>query len=186
MNWHALSRDWYGAVVTPPLRFSLEFPSHRIVFSAERLAPPVCDRTIANGTFKEGLWESEVAELFIREEDGPRYLEINLAPTGAWWWCVFESYRARATVQPSVPRGLRTTSELSSSRWSASIELPYEEIPIALSNPAQARLNVTGVIRAPETKYLTWVALRSEKPDFHLADQFIPWNQPHGDTDPHL
>lgn len=184
MRWHTLAHDWYGTVVTPPLRFSLEFHSDRIVFSAERSAPPVCNLGITNGTFKEGLWESEVAELFVKEESSSRYLEVNLAPTGAWWWCVFDTYRVRAKVQPPPPRGLHTSSTVSTSGWSASIELPYAEFPINLSHPAQARLNVTGVIRAPETKYLTWVALRSEKPDFHLTDQFVSWAQPSDNTTP--
>ena len=47
------------------------------------------------GERKEGLWNSNCFEIFVKEATSTAYTEWNFAPTGEWFSLVFSDYRKR-------------------------------------------------------------------------------------------
>ena len=89
----SVSTDWFGATVTVPISWFLGLTNEAVYIGAAREEEPeILPRAAAN-TFFEGLWEADVAELFVASESGAYYLEFNLAPNAAWWVAAFDSYR---------------------------------------------------------------------------------------------
>jgi predicted amidohydrolase len=63
------------------------------------------------GLFMPGLWEHDVAELFIAHPGG-RYFEFNLSPNAAWWSCEFKAPRVREEETDIVFPEVATFAEL--------------------------------------------------------------------------
>jgi len=49
--------------------------------------------------FAPGLWRSTCLECFLHRENSPAYTEWNFSPSGNWWTCFFDGYRAAAPHQ---------------------------------------------------------------------------------------
>ena len=166
-----LSIDWYGAKVSPPVRYSVAFDPSSVWLFGERSAAPQCDQTLATGSFVEGLWNQEVIELFLAEnnDSSTRYQEFNLSPMGAWWTACFADYRTRLSNEEST-RGATCWSSTRDTpgSWSACLRVPLATLGIDINYAAPLRLNVTAVVpAAPEPRYLSAHAFEG-KPDFHL------------------
>ncbi len=173
----SIEKEWHGSLVTPPLHFSLALDPEALWFCASRASMPQCELSLACGSFVEGLWEKELAEVFLCSAEGPRYLEVNLSPTGAWWSCSFHSYRKRDSSAPlegvtAWASPLSATSE----SWEAGLRIPLASIASAINfspNDLPSRANVSGVVLSGKGPlYLTYGNLRAKEPDFHLADKF--------------
>lgn len=108
--------------------------------------------------FTEGLWESDVVELFLRW--GPSgYLELEFGPGGHWIALQFSEVRRRsAELRDLSPR---LTSQISRGLWTGQAELTG----LPVGSPPWHGL-VTAVLGA-ERLYLSWPALPGSKPDFH-------------------
>lgn len=173
----AISHEWHGSPVSPPLLFSLGLDSEALWFTASRAAAPLCDLSLSCGSFVEGLWEKELAEVFLCSAEGTRYLEINLSPTGAWWSCSFHSYRARdsSAALEGVTAWAETVTVQAKS-WEATLRIPTASIASAVTftpKSAEVRANVSGVmIMGASPLYLSYSNLEATQPDFHLTDKF--------------
>ena len=179
-TWHTLQNDWHGVAVTPALRCALRIVGSNLVFRSSRGASPSCSRNQTLGQFIEGLWEEDVSEFFLCEQGTTRYLEVNLAPTGAWWWCLFDEYRKRTNPQPPPPATVSATSIISANVWESSLSIPLSVLPFPIPPDRAPRINITGVITKPERHFLSYTKLQNDKPDFHLTKQFRPYNLMHG------
>ena len=88
-----LVRDWEGAQVEPPISFSMQLEEEELVMRAQREAPANVQPGSQGGVFTPLLWKYDVAEFFLRGKGVKPYMEINLAPNGAWWAAVFDDPR---------------------------------------------------------------------------------------------
>ena len=175
-KFHAIRRDWFGTTLGAT-------PSFRVVVGAETLSlfataskPPTSTPGSAPGTFYEGLWENDVAELFLVNPDTGCYLELHTAPNGTWWSCLFDEPRVRAEVcnEPlpgAVPAGVEGVNS-----WQASVTVPLASLPAALAFvPARTRANVCFCLGSePQQVYASYAFLGTGKPNFHQPDLWLP------------
>lgn len=112
----------------------------------------------------EGLWEFEVAELFL-VGPGHRYLELELGPHGHHLLLHLEGIRRRVAVVENVD--YRAT--ILGDRWRGSARLPRAILP----DPIVA-YNTFAIHGSPRV-YLAHHPVGGERPDFHRVDAFVPW-----------
>lgn len=172
LAWTPLRKEWFGAEVPSPPQYQIALTSDALIFAGGRNVAPHCTPRAA-GSFVEGLWEEEVGELFLCAPEGSRYLEVNLAPSGAWWWCLFDSYRIRAKSQPTAPPRAEALATQSAESWRSELILPLSDLPFELRPRGSFRANVSFVLPGVPVQYVTATPLLSEKPDFHLSTQFL-------------
>jgi len=151
-----LEKQWSGEKATFPYRYlygNIEGQFVFTVFWGE------CFRNTSStiGLCTPGLWKQDVAELFFHDQNSERYFELNLAPSGAWWGCLFSSYRIVLT-DPSIVLPIRIVQTKNSS------SIFFKEnflIKLGINDPLVA---CTGMSAGE------YLSLRSEKtaPDFHL------------------
>lgn len=167
-----LRLDWFGRPARHRAGFRLwrdgDFLGYR--FEAEKAAQ--CDTNLRPGDFVEGLWEQDVAELFLMGPDG-RYQELNLSPGGAWWCATFSGYRQREEVLqcPSA----RTRAGVEAGRWWAELRLSIGDIPVMKEGGWQAaRLHVASILDPNDPEYLCSGHHSGGEPDFHREQNFQP------------
>lgn len=168
-----LAKDWYGAAVDPSAAFSLAMDACRLWFVAHHGHPASLHPAAQPSRFQAGLWEHDVAELFIADPLSGRYFEFNLAPNGAWWSCEFTAARVRAEPTDIVMPEVETFSELApDGGWFAALAIPLDLLKARLDFGAHSRINVTMILASPNQKFLTAGALSGDAPDFHQPQQF--------------
>lgn len=122
--------------------------------------------------FVQGLWEYDVGEVFISHPATGRYQEFNLAPSGAWWTCLFSSYRTAEEKQPAVvPATIwqHSTAE----GWQAAIEIPISGIHLPFRDLAELRFNICTIQGSSPRHYLSAATINTREPDFHHHDSFL-------------
>lgn len=75
------------------LRFQVLDPESRVDFPEKDPDAPV---------WREALWKYSCFECFIQKDGAEGYLEVNFSPSGAFWYCWFDSYRKAAQKQARV------------------------------------------------------------------------------------
>lgn len=123
-----------------------------------------------SGEFVEGLWEFDVAEVFVQDAHGA-YQEFNLAPNGAWWSMTHSEYRVRS--KDSCPaKCLSVTTGIFDGYWEvvAAFERGSLQVPLELGG----FVHVTGIHYAAEPIYLSSHPPRNIAPDFHHPSCFLP------------
>lgn len=160
-----IDKDWSGVPLASPLSYSLSLFENTLNLSgaiSTQLKPQA-----AQG-FRDKLWESDVVEVFLGHTSQEQYLELNLAPSGAWWAQSFESYRKPSSEKVGFERlQPRIESRLEQNSWefSFSIDLP------SLPKPEELSCNVTAIFGTEERQYLSAVTPPKDitQPDFHLS-----------------
>ena len=171
---HPLERDWYGEAVPGSPRWSLALEGTDLVLRGEVDAAPLRVPGDREGRFLEGLWEGDVVEAFLLNPATGYYLELNLAPGGAWWACGHEAPRVRTESGGSLLEGVRTSSLVGPEGWSAALRIPLAALPRGLAfDPAITRGNVTFCLGRPR-RYLSVADLGGGTPDFHRPERWIP------------
>lgn len=168
-----ITTDWFGKPLLPPLTFSLASDPGHLWFVATRQAPASFLPGATPGSFTPGLWESDVAELFIASHDGAAYLEFNLAPNGAWWASKFSSPRQTSEDQPDFQNHIRTYHDATDpDSWVAAISIPLgflrDHISFGVGSPANAAF----ILNTPEQTFHSAAKLPGEQPDFHQPSKF--------------
>jgi hypothetical protein len=129
------------------------------------------------GDFQVGLWDYDVAELFIADPVSGRYFEFNLAPNGAWWCCEFTAPRVRAEEIDIAMPEVATFADLApDGAWVAAMAIPLDLLRARLDFGPRSRVNVTMILGFPDRQFLSVAALGGTEPDFH---------QPRGFAEPH-
>ena len=116
------------------------------------------------GNFIEGLWESDVAEIFVREPNSTRYQEWNLSPAGDWWTCGLLDERERDSSFVA-PNHVRTSAKtLNNQGWEAVLFFARPRFDLELS-----RINVTMILEDSSgiRRFLSCCPEAEKKPDFH-------------------
>lgn len=170
-----LARDWRGAEVEPPAAFSLVEDPRRLWFVAHRAAPAGLHPQSRPGRFLAELWRHDVAELFLGHADGGRYLELNLAPNGAWWSCGFQAPREREDERDiPVPETLTHAELAADGSWVAAMSLPLDLLRARLDYGPSSRGNVAFILDSPGQRFLSAAPPCPGEPDFHHPDHFLP------------
>ncbi len=102
-----LDKDVFGDSVPQPIKIALSVDGGQLCFAPEFPPSATTVPGAAPGEFFEGLWNGDVAELFLSLPNG-NYLEYNFAPNGAWWACEFSEPRVRTTRK--IPREIPAAS----------------------------------------------------------------------------
>lgn len=118
---------------------------------------------------RDGLWQSTCFEAFIAPADRPDYLELNLAPSGAWNLYRFSACRQgmrEVAEAPIEARELRRTA--TAFALAACLDLPPDLAAVPLE------IGVTAVIedRGGGKSYFA-LAHTGTRPDFHRRDSFV-------------
>lgn len=163
----SLPTDWFGEPIPQPIHFELRLSPDTLIFSASRKATPTLHPQSNNKpSFMAGLWDYDVAELFLSFPNG-NYFEFNLAPNGSFWASRFEAPRVPAPTQPNF-EPLHTTHQIVESQsWEASLHIPLALLP----SLEQANFNVTGVLIDGTQRFFSHLKLPG-KPDFHQPQHF--------------
>jgi hypothetical protein len=107
------------------------------------------------------LWEHEVVELFIFGTDG-KYTEIEMAPSGHH--LVLQLDGIRNPVATLLPLAFEAT--ILGDRWTGTARIDKDLLP-----PGPHHLNATAIHgEGANRKYLSWVTLPGDAPDFHRPD----------------
>lgn len=172
-----LLKDWHGAAVDPPAGFSLAMDERRLWFVAHHRKPAGLHPQARPGDFQAGLWQYDVAELFIADPVSGRYFEFNLAPNGAWWSCEFTAPRVRAEeVDIAMPEVATFADMAPDGSWVAAMALPLDLLRARLDFGPRSRVNVAMILGHPDRIHLSAADLGGGVPDFHLPGKFSPVN----------
>ncbi len=168
-----LARDWHGAPVEPPAAFSLAIDPRRLWFVATHRRPADLHPLSRPGRFQPELWKHDVAELFLAAPDGDRYLELNLAPNGAWWSCEFRAPRQRQDEAEIAMPDVATFSELApDGSWVAALAVPLDLLRARIDFGSGTKLNVAFILENPAPRFLSAADLGGGEPDFHRPARF--------------
>ncbi len=168
-----LLKDWHGAPVDPPAAFSLAMDSHRLWFIAHHRQPASLHPLARPGDFQAGLWQHDVAELFIADPVSGRYFEFNLAPNGAWWSCEFTAPRVREEETDIAMPEVATFSDMApDGAWVAAMAIPLDLLKARLDFGPESRINVTMILESPAQRFLSAADLGDGDPDFHRPHHF--------------
>lgn len=160
--------DWYGQKSDWQPRMGLWVTDGILEYRFTAKKTPLCE-LLPKGTFVEGLWEKDVAELFVAEPSGC-YQEINLSPTGAWWSATFSGYRERENeVRPSV----EIETRIGDGEWTVGLRMSISELSVGAE--ADVLLySPTAILYGPEPFYFAPHHEGEGEPDFHRAELFKP------------
>jgi hypothetical protein len=172
MTFHG-TVDWFGQTSPWAPEMALELEDGRLRFQFRASKKANCNESLQRGEFVEGLWEQDVAELFLAGP-GERYQEINVSPTGAWWCARFNGYRqrvetARFPVEIQVERNDTSWQVLFSARV-ADLDA-WQGL-----EQSERRASPTAILHGPDPAYFAWNwnPTKSGDPDFHRKDLLKP------------
>ncbi len=169
------------SIAASPIRFAVGLDQESLFFAAEFLQPIVQFENVQRGQFYEGLWERDVAEIFITSEGQKIYQEFNLAPSGAWWSMRFDAPRQRMKVNLQFDQ-VSSRVNITSNSCLASAKFPLSIIAPEISNASKVvespeilsklRLNVCACLGATSRTFLSFAHLPGSQPDFHQPGSF--------------
>ncbi|CAA6825609.1 MAG: Unknown protein [uncultured Thiotrichaceae bacterium] len=166
--------DWFGASC-PENHFVLSDSGTDFCFETEvKIAPP-STFPAKPGEYFEGLWEYDVAELFIAADNSDYYIEINLAPNSAWWMMAFSAPRQRFTNFRIDHHDIKTEYLLGIKHWKSSLCIPHGLLQNILQTDTM-RFNVSYILGTPK-QYLSYCNLLNAEPNFHIPTQFKNLNR---------
>ena len=117
------------------------------------------------------LWNHEVVELFISGLGAPEpYLELEIGPHGHH--LAIQLRGERNVLASCLPVDLEV--RVGGDRWQATARIDRRYLP-----PPPHRLNVTAIHGVgSDRRYLSWVPLPGERPDFHQLAALRPVTLP--------
>lgn len=173
MQW--LGQDWDGETVGPPVGFCMQLEADELTLRARREAPACLMPGSRSGEFTPLLWKYDVAEFFLRGESVKPYMEINLAPNGAWWAALFDEPRANHPGFDAAAIAVRSRGLCNDLCWEGELRLPLVTLRELGWDPEELRASACAVLRQKDGsyRYASTCMQVGEKPDFHR-----PWCWP--------
>ena len=126
--------------------------------------------------FTEGLWESDVVELFLADGNTNRYQEFNVAPNGAWWTAAFNDYRELSSkpIPEAALSEVEILSDESPAGFRVGMSYPRSGLRITIGDSSQPIANLAAIFgNAPRT-FISVHLPNAGKPDFHHSGCFKP------------
>ena len=122
--------------------------------------------------YQPELWKYDVAEFFLGAANGSCYLEMNLAPNGAWWSSIFTKPRQEAPEQPAPVPEVVTKAQQNKDSWQVMARLPLSWLKEHFDFGENSTLNATFILDSPHQIFLTAADLGDGDPNFHRPDRF--------------
>ena len=172
-----LETDLHGALLRAPAAFSVVADGSHLWFIVSHRQPARLHPQARPGVFQAGLWQHDVAELFLADPASGRYFEFNLAANGAWWTCEFTAPRVRAEVAEIAMPEVATFSDMApDGAWLVAMAIPLDLLRARLDFGPETRMNVTMILESPEQKFVSACDLGGGEPDFHQPERFSKVN----------
>ena len=171
--WHPIAKDWFGAAVPAPPLFQLNIDPEYLWFAARVSGRPWHNTAHGQGHFVSGLWQFDVAEVFICDDTSPAYQEFNLSPGGAWWTGLFSGYRQPLAAEHQPHPKVRCFSEIREQDWQAILAIPRESVSVHCAFSEHSRINVSFITDGTARRYFSWAPIIAPEPDFHRSEQFL-------------
>lgn len=173
-RWTKFDQNFVGsAAISCAYKLDLMQDYFEVGFIAEK--KPFIDQNAKPG-FREGLWRFDCGELWLSNPEMGRYVEINLAPNGDWWSCVFTSPRLR-DLQTDPPQCI-TEGYPGKDGWFAKLKISRDEIERCLGSTENLVGNVTLVLDGCDHPDEKLENLHSIVPlgahDFHRPQDWVP------------
>jgi hypothetical protein len=176
---HLIDRDWRGDPAPSALATSARLiwtPDELLIGFSCLYEELDIDREFDVETERYALWERDVCEAFIRSPGEPGlefYKEFEIAPTGQW--CDLLVDRRREEYDWEWRSGMRTAGRIdpSSLTWTAVMAIPFAAFGEAPSAGWWGNLFRVSRIGG-ERRYLAFSPTRSERPNFHVPERFVP------------
>ncbi len=160
--------DWHGKPLPTPLSWSVALDPEALWLVCS--LPGGGRSSSTGGEFVEGLWEEDVAELFIKSPNGV-YQELNLAPSGAWWSMTLDEYRVRRGT-PRRPEVRFMSTSFADDSWSVIAAFYRSSLEVAVS--PEALLHVSAMWYREEPWFLSSCPPAGIAPDYHHPGCFEP------------
>ncbi len=159
--------DWNGEPLAFRVEFALAVEPGFLHFLATTDLPTAFLES-REGEFIEGLWEQDVAELFIRDADSTNYQEWNVSPSGAWWSQTLSAERVR-TPDFSPDRATSVKRIVQPKGWGIILQIPHHE-----AIWQNVRMNVTLILTDENgsRRYLSCCPDPDKSPDFHTIKSY--------------
>jgi hypothetical protein len=148
------------------MEFAVCITPESLVFGGITASVARYDPAWSRGAFAEGLWRNDVWELFIKEENSQRYVELNLAPSGAWWACLFTSYRIPDSHTSMLIPNVTIEQRMLPHTWQAMMVFPRNGLPIHTDLDGQPTMNACTIQGQPR-RFYSHAPPSTEQPDFH-------------------
>lgn len=176
-----IHRNWQGNAAPPELRTTA-----RVLWNeTEILLGFECgyteldvDETFDVNQERHALWDRDVCEAFIRSPLEPHekyYREFEVAPTGQW--CDLLVDRSVMWHDWEWKSGMRTVSEISEAEniWRVVMAIPFSAFGCSPKSGDVWFGNLFRISRwNGERQFLTYSPTFTEKPNFHVAEHFVP------------
>jgi hypothetical protein len=153
--------DWSGNPLPLPIGWCLALDPDTVWFLCS--LPGGGRSSSSSGEFVEGLWEEDVAELFIKSPDGV-YQELNIAPSGAWWSMTLDAYRIRRP-SPRRPEVRYTSVSVLPGAWDVVVGFARTTMEVPVTS--DSLLHVSGMWYREQPIYLSSSAPHELAPDYH-------------------
>lgn len=168
-----LEKDLHGVALQTPAGFSVVADGQHLWFIANHRQPARIHPQARPGAFQAGLWQHDVAELFLADPVSGRYFEFNVAANGAWWTCEFSAPRVRADEAEIAMPEVATFSDLApDGSWLAAMAIPLDLLRARLDFGPATRMNVAMILESPAQKFVSASDLGTGPPDFHQPQRF--------------
>ena len=126
----------------------------------------------------EGLWDFDVAEVFLKPEGAEGYFEYEVSPLSQYLAAHIITPWRNVNFAWESGMSARAEVEEASNTWSAVISLPFENMARAevfrMPEPGDIwRVNLLLALGAePARHYMCWQPTMTSEPDFHVPDAF--------------
>jgi hypothetical protein len=170
-----VTRDWNGTPVTPSPRFVFAIDETHFHFRAMREGSSIVHPNSCLGSFQAELWKFDVAEFFLRDPNSNHYLEINLAPNGGWWSCLFSAPLVRLTEREEPAPDVTVEASCDDQGWDARISIPLSYLQEKEGFSPDSRLHGAFLLGSPQ-HCLTSGPIPPGDPNFHHPDLPQPIN----------
>ena len=168
-----LQADLSGTPLQVPVAYAVVADGRHLWFIVNHRMPARILPQARPGAFQAGLWQHDVAELFLADPASGRYFEFNLAANGAWWSCEFTAPRVRADEAEIAMPEVATFSDLGpDGSWLAAMAIPLDLLQARVNFGTETRMNVTMILGSPEQKFISACDLGGGEPNFHQPQRF--------------
>ena len=155
--------DWFGASLEAQLFWDIILNKKSVTYRIRYTGKVASLSNQVSGTFTPELWKHDVVELFLGSRGSLHYLEINLAPSGAWWAQHFLKYREQDSLALR-PVLLNMNSQITEEEWKADVTISQDE-PFN----EETMFHVTAILNG---RFLSSHPVPGIEPDFHRLECF--------------
>lgn len=167
----SLSREWNGAGTFGGKVAFLLAADPKTLFLVAEFAKSTAAKPTQNGKFIEGLWEEDVIEVFLADDQGQGYQELELSPTGAWWSAIFSAPRVRRQQDLSKVSVICSSTDVAGIHQ-VLLAYPRNALGVTFGFSEQSRANICACLGKGARQYLSYCPLSGTTPDFHRPNEF--------------